>query len=64
MSRLTPAERTALEAIGRHGTAKQAAFALGKSRRTLEQQLASARHRLGVGSTVQAVHRLKDYEAA
>jgi DNA-binding CsgD family transcriptional regulator len=63
MRPLTDAELAALEAIGRHGTAKQAAFALGKSRRTLEQQLASARHRLGVGSTVEAIYRLREREA-
>lgn len=55
MSRLTPAERRALEAVLRAGTAKGAAFALGKSPRTVEQQLASARARLGVTTTIEAV---------
>jgi DNA-binding CsgD family transcriptional regulator len=53
--KVTPAERAALEAIGRYGTTKQAAHALGKSPRTVEQQLKSARTRLGVDTTVQAV---------
>lgn len=55
MSRITPAERRALEAVGKYGTVKQAAFAIGKSPRTVEQQLKSARTRLGVETTVQAV---------
>jgi DNA-binding CsgD family transcriptional regulator len=52
---LTRAERQALEAVLRHGTAKAAAHALGKSPRTLSQQLASARDRLDVGTTVEAI---------
>lgn len=55
MSRLTPAERAAVDAIGRHGTVKAAAFALGKSPRTVEQQLRTARERAGVETTVQLV---------
>lgn len=55
MSRLTPAERRALEAFGQHGSVKSAAHAIGKSPRTVEQQLKSARTRLGVDTTVQAV---------
>lgn len=58
MSRVTVAERAAIEAIGRHGTVKAAAFALGKSPRTVEQQLRTARERLGVETTVQVVHRV------
>lgn len=54
MSRVTPEERRALEAV-LHGGAKAAAYRLGKSPRTIEQQLASARQRLGVGSTLEAV---------
>jgi DNA-binding CsgD family transcriptional regulator len=57
MSRVTRAERQALEAIVIHGTVKAAAYALGKSPRTVDQQLASARKRLGVDSTLQAVVR-------
>ncbi len=56
MTRLTPAERSALAAVGQHGTVKAAAFALGKSPRTVEQQLRTARERLGVGTTIQAVY--------
>lgn len=55
MSRVTSAERAALEAVARHGTVKAAAHALGKSPRTVDQQLATARARLGVETTVQAV---------
>lgn len=53
--KLTEAERAAIEAIARHGTVKAAAHALGKSPRTVDQQLTSARARLGVETTVQAV---------
>jgi DNA-binding NarL/FixJ family response regulator len=56
--RLTSAERRALEAYGRCGTIKAAAHSLGKSPRTIEHQLKSARDRLGVGSNVQAVVRV------
>lgn len=54
MRRVTPAERVALEAVMVHGTAKGAAAALGKSQRTIEQQLAAVRIRLGVTTTIQA----------
>ena len=57
MSKVTPAERVALEAVARLGSVKAAAYSLGKSPRTLDQQLASARQRLGVDSTIQAVVR-------
>lgn len=53
--RVTPAERRALEAILRHGTAKGAAHALGRSQRTVEQQLATVRERLNVTTTIEAV---------
>lgn len=56
MSRPTPAEQAAIEAIGKHGTVKAAAHALGKSPRTVEQQLRSARERFGVDTTVQLVY--------
>lgn len=56
MKRLTPAERRALDAVGRHGTVKAAANALGRSPRTVDQQLRSARERLGVTTTVGAVY--------
>lgn len=52
---VTTAERSALDAYSRHGTVKVAAHALGKSPHTVEQQLKSARERLGVTTTVQAV---------
>lgn len=55
MTRLTPAERRALEAYGRHGSIKGAAYALGRSPRTVDQQLKSARSKLGVAANVQAV---------
>ncbi len=55
MSRVTPAERRALEALMRHGTAKGAAAALGRSKRTVEQQLRTARERLDVTTTFEAV---------
>lgn len=53
--RTTPAERRALEAVLRHGTVKGAAFALGRSPRTVEQQLRTARERLQVTTTLEAV---------
>lgn len=55
MRKVTPAERKALEAVTRHGTAKAAAHALGKSQRTVEQQLRTARERLEVATTIEAV---------
>lgn len=55
MSRVTPAERRALEAVLRHGTVKGAAHSLGKSQRTVSHQLASARERLNVTTTIEAV---------
>lgn len=58
MKRLTPAERRALEAIGQHGTLKAAAYALGRSPYTVDSQLRSARERLGVTTTVEAVWRV------
>jgi DNA-binding CsgD family transcriptional regulator len=58
MSTLTPAERKALQAVAEHGGVKRAAHALGKSTRTIEQQLRSARHRLDADSTMQAYHRM------
>lgn len=59
MTRLTPAERGALEAIALHETVKAAAHALGKSPRTIEHQLDSARKRLGVSKSMTAVLRLR-----
>jgi DNA-binding transcriptional LysR family regulator len=58
MRPVTSAERRALEAVLRYGTAKGAAAALGKSPRTVEQQLRSARERLGVTTTIEAVGRV------
>lgn len=57
---VTPAERKALEALSIHETVKAAAHALGKSPRTIEQQLASARARLGVSKSMTAFLRLND----
>lgn len=58
MSRVTPAERTALEAMLLHGSVKVAASALGKSPRTVEHQLARVRERLDVDSNLQAVRKV------
>lgn len=55
---VTTAEKRALRAYGLHGSTKAAAFALGKSPRTVEHQLRTARERLGVETTVQAVVRV------
>lgn len=59
---LTPAERKALEAWWRHGT-KGAAAALGRSPRTVENQLATARVRLGVATSREAWTRLREEPA-
>lgn len=56
--KITPAERQALEAYSRHGTYKGTAHELGKSPRTVEQQLAKVRERLDVTTTMQAVRRV------
>lgn len=50
---LTPAERRAIAAVREHGTVKQAAAALGKSPKTLEHQLATARIRQGATTSIQ-----------
>lgn len=56
MTRVTPAERRALEAWKNgHGSVKGAAHLLGKSPRTIEHQILTARARLGVESTMDAV---------
>lgn len=59
MNRLTVAERRALEAAWLHDTVKEAAAALGRSPRTVEQQLATARRRLGVTTTRAAIRQLR-----
>lgn len=59
-SPLTPAERRALEAVARLGTVKQAATALGKRPKTIEGQLATARSRLGVTTTIEAYRAVRD----
>jgi DNA-binding NarL/FixJ family response regulator len=43
-----------LAAVSRLGTVKEAAAALGKDPKTVEHQLAQARARLGVSTTIQA----------
>jgi len=53
--KVTPEERRALEAVMKHGTAKGAAASMGKSQRTVEKQLATARQRLEVTTTVEVV---------
>jgi DNA-binding CsgD family transcriptional regulator len=55
---VTPAEREALEAMGRYGTVDVAAAHLGKSRHTVREQLERARERLGVSTTIEAVWRV------
>lgn len=50
---LTPAERAAIAAVRQHGTVKEAAAALRKSPKTIEHQLASARARQGVTTSIQ-----------
>lgn len=57
---LTPAERKALEAYARHGTYKEAAAAIGRSAKTVQHQLATARVRLGVTTTIEAYRRVRD----
>lgn len=57
---VTPAERRALDAVYRHGSVKVAAHALGRSPRTIEQQLRTARDRLGVETTLQAYVKTTD----
>lgn len=52
---MTEAERRALLAVLDHGTVKRAASALGKSHYTVERQLESARARLNVTTTIEAV---------
>lgn len=59
--KVTAAERRALEATWHHDTVKEAAAALGKSPRTVEQQLASARQRLGVTTTRAAIREVLVY---
>ena len=55
---VTAAERSAVDAVLRHGTIKAAARSLGKSPRTVEAQLATARERLGVATTIEVVRAL------
>jgi DNA-binding CsgD family transcriptional regulator len=53
--KVTPAERDALRAVWENGSTKRAAHALGKSVRTVEQQLATAKARLGVDDNYNAI---------
>jgi DNA-binding NarL/FixJ family response regulator len=62
-SHLTPAERRALAAVARYGTVKGAAAVLGRSPRTVESQLATARQRLGVTTTIEAYRVVRDGSA-
>ena len=55
MSRITRAERQALDAVLKHGTVKEAASFLGKSPRTVVNQLATARQRADVTTTIELV---------
>ena len=57
---LTPAERRAIEAVAHHGTVKAAASALGKRPKTVEHQLAAARARLRVTTTIEAYRVIRD----
>jgi DNA-binding NarL/FixJ family response regulator len=54
-TRVTPAEHRALEAVLRNGTVKGAAGELRLSPRTVEHQLATARSRLDVSTTIEAL---------
>lgn len=56
---LTDAERKAISAYREHGSYKQAAAALGRSPKTIQHQLATARVRQGVDRT----HQLRDEKA-
>lgn len=56
---LTPAERAAIAAFRGAYSVKEAAARLGKSPRTVEHQLATARIRLGVARS----HQLRPDEA-
>ena len=58
--KVTPAEQRALDAVYRHGSVKAAAYALSRSPRTVEQQLRTARARLGVDTTLQAYVKTTD----
>lgn len=60
---LTPAERRALDAYASHGTYKEAAASLGRSAKTVQHQLAAARVRLGVTTTIEAYRRVRDEPA-
>lgn len=60
---LTAAERRALEAWKRLGT-KGAAAALGRSPRTIENQLATARVRLGTTTSHEAYDRARTKDDA
>lgn len=60
---LTSAERRALEAYASHGTYKGAAAAIGRSTKTVQHQLAAARIRLGVTTSIEAYRRLRDEPA-
>lgn len=58
--RLTPAEQRALDAVWIHGGVKEAAHALRVSRSTVEKQLASARSRLDVATTIDALRATRN----
>ncbi len=57
---VTKAEKDALEAVANYGTVKEAAAALGKSPHTIVRQLASARQRLDVTTTIAAYRKTRD----
>lgn len=52
----TPREQEVLEAVGRCGSVKAAAIALGLSHWTVKNHMAELRGRLGVGSTIEAAY--------
>lgn len=63
-TKITPAERRALDAVWNHGGVKEAASALGLSVNTVQAQLATARSRLGEPSTLAAIRRTRENDAA
>jgi DNA-binding NarL/FixJ family response regulator len=60
---LTACEIAALTLFGEGLTVKEIAHELGRSPRTIERHLASARRKSDVGSTRAAYHRLADRTA-
>lgn len=62
--RLSRAEREVLEAYAKHHSYRAAARALGKSESVVDQQLLSARRKMGVTSTAEAMFKLAQRQAS